>query len=316
MAGTIVNNDALDAVNTAFVSSAQDILSNGVPGVWQQFTTKETKQGLSATMTVFDGVPRAREWVGSKEVHQLTKYDSQVPLRSWEATISIPVNEINQDPQGAVASRLAGFRSMIGSFYNEIMIDELLVNPTGYDGVSLLSASHPRLNGLAVQDNLTTSALTLAELENAKQFLRSVTDGKGKPLGCKLTHVLVGPAQETLAQQLTDSDQLVGISDIGEYVQPGGSGIDAAALMTNYIGGSAAVIVSEEITGNQWVAMDLSKGRSKPMYAAEFETPELTILNRKEDSNVFHDDEVLMSIVGRLSPMAMNWQTGYGSVSA
>lgn len=317
MAGTIVNNDALDAVNTALVSAAQDILANGVPGVWRQFTTVEPKDGLSATLTVFDGVPRTREYIGPKQFHQLTKYDLQLPLRSWESSMAIPVNEINQDPSGAVASRLQGFRSMVASFYDEILIDELISNLTGYDGVALLSNSHPRLAGLAVQDNLTTNALNFAELENAKQWFRSVTDGKGKPLGCQLTHVMVGPAQETIAQQVTDSTQLVGISDTGEYVQPGGTGVDASGGgIANYIGGSAAVIVTPEITGDEWFGLDLSKGRSKPMYVAEFETPQLTILDRNEDHPVFYADEVHMSIVGRMTPSAMNFQTIYGSVSA
>lgn len=312
MGAGVLNKANLDAANTAFETAANGIFSNGVPGVWSQFTNKKTHEGTSAELIVVDGVPQAREWLGAKQVKQLRAYKKNLPLRPWEATISVPVDQINGDRTGAVAARVADFARSTSAMYDKIMLDMLIANTvTGYDGVALLSNSHPNVNG-TTWDNLEAAALTMALFKTAVNSMRAVMNEGGEPLGMSPTHLLVGPDQEEMGKICTGSDKIFGTDNAGAI---GGTVINSAVLR-NYIGGSVNLIISERITGNEWFLMDLSKGEQKPLYLAEFQPPTTVIKDADDDDNVFFDDEAIFGIVAKASPCPLNWQCIHGSVTA
>lgn len=305
----ITNDAALDAANTAFESAANDIFSGKIPGVWDAFTTLSPQKGKFAELDLVDGIPQMREWLGSRQLRNLRAYALTQAIRRWEMTIGVPVDDINGDRTGVVADRLTDFAGRGSRAYDQILVPELVANPTGYDAVALFAATHPRGDGLADQDNLTTGTLNYAAYRTARASMRQFTDFRGEPIGIIPTHVMVGADQEEAAMQVTGSDKLVGTDASGEL---GGTVINANPLK-NYIGGDAAVIVSDRIAGNRWFVFDLSKGRAKPMYAAEFLAPRVDILDDPESPNVFFDDEVIYGMVAKLTPMAMCWQTAYGN---
>lgn len=317
---TIVNEANLDAVNTAFEDAANKIFSEGAPGQWQTFTTLRSHTGTSAELNLVDGIPQVREWLGSKRFKQLRAYKLNKTLRKWEASLRVAIDEINGDVTGVVAARLRDFVTRQATVYDKIMTDELLANPACYDGQNLLANSHPLSDdhpNATTYDNLSTSALGYAVFKTAAQTLEEMTDFEGEPLDVTPTHLMVGPAQTELAQQITGSDKLVGLGDDGELVAAGGSSIDSTSgMFKNYIGGSVMVIVNKRVTGNEWFLMDLSKGDMKPMYAAEFQAPRHDAKDRPEDDNVFYNDEALYSLTAKMTPMAMLPQLIYGSVTA
>ena len=314
MASSIVNGDAnLKAAQTTFITEANSIFSGGVPGVWDQFTTKVSASGTSVDLLITDGVPQVREWQGSKQFKQLRSYKLTKAIRPWEASLTLKIDEINGDMSGVVSQRLADLARSTSTIYDKIMVAELITNPTCYDGVSLLSNSHVNVT-TGTTDNLTTSALSFAEYKTARDAIRSMTNEVGEPMGLLPTHILVGPAQERIGMEVTGSDRPVAISADGTQDE-GANGV-AAVTLTNYIGGDITLMVSDRITGNEWFCMDLSKGGAKPMFLAEFQAPTAVTLDQPTDANVFNNDEALFSITAKATPMAGNWRTIYGSVSA
>ena len=310
--GYITNDAALDAANTAFEDAANDIFSGASNNVSDLFTTRTPQVGKFAELDLVDGIPQIREWVGSRQLKNLRAYSVTAPIKPWEMTIGIPVDDINGDRTGVVAARVRDFAARAERIYDQIMIPALLSNPECYDGVSLLSAAHERGSGLADQNNLTTDALNNTAFQAAMAAMSLFTDYHGEPVGITGTHVLVGPNQREVAFQVTGSDKIVGVDASGNY---GGTIVDAGVL-PNYEGGSVNVLVSDRIVGNQWFLMDLSKGRAKPLYAAEFQAPRTDILDSPTDSNVFHDDEVLYGLTAKITSMGMNWRTIFGSQTA
>jgi len=312
----LVNRENLDVVNTAFFGllSKLDVQE----GTWPMWAGYETGQaGTSVDVIDISGLPRAREWFGTRQVKDLRAYKRNFPIRSWEATIGARVIDINQDPHGVVNSMISPFISQNASrFYESQMYTALLANPTGVDGVSLMNASHPNVGGSGTSDNLEAAALTYALFRTAQQSLMEMKDEYGNPLNVTPSHLLVGTAQEEKAKQITGSDKVVGISDAGEIVAAGGSGVDAnAVLLPNYIGGEVAVIVTPEITGNQWALMDLTKER-KPFYCFEFEAVDGTAMDLPTSDNVFHLDEALYGLHARFAPVPGDWHLIHGSVTA
>ena len=305
----ITNDAALDAANTAFETAANSIFSGTVPGVWSQFTTLRPQTGKFAELDIVDGIPQFREWIGSRQRKGLRAYSLNAPIRKWEMTLGIPVDDINGDKTGVVADRLSDFAGRGAVAYDQILVPELLSNPVGYDEVGLFAATHGRGNSLADQNNIVTGALNYAAYRTARSTMRQFTDYYGEPIGILPTHLMVGPEQEEVAMQVTGSDKLVGIDASGDL---GGTIVDAG-MLRNYIGGDANVIVSDRISGNEWCTFDLSKGAAKPMYAAEFLAPRTDILDDPTSENVFYRDEIIYGITAKLTPMAMAWQTAYGN---
>lgn len=311
--GSIINEASLDAANTAFETAANDIFSGDLPGAYQVFTTNLNMRGKRKfELDLVDGVPQLREWIGSRQFGQLRAYTLTKSLRKWEQSIRVDVDDINADAGGMVAKRLTDFVNRASRIYDKIVFDELLSNPTGYDGVALLSNSHP-VNG-ATHDNLG-AALTYATFKAGMEAFAGFTDYEGEYLGLSADTLVVGPALMELAMQITGSDKIVGVDNAGEI---GGTAISSEKL-PNYQGGSVRVVVSDRIQGsgysNSWFLVDTKQGLAKPMCLGEFVAPFSTIKDSPEDDNVYHDDEVLYSLTAKATPAAMNWQTIYGYIA-
>ena len=312
---TLINKENLDVVNTAFYTAINETFRDIAPGVWSQFTHRFSASGTSVDVLAHDGFPRAREWIGAKQFKDSRTYKRNYELRKWEASTSIGVDEVNQDQSGMVGAAVSSWVNQAAEqFYDSVVISELTSNPTGYDGTTLLSNSHSNVGGSGTSDNLTTNSLSYAELETGWQALMEMKDEYGSPLMVRPTHLMVGPAQAELAFQITGSDKIVGINDSGEIAS---SSIDSTSqLLPNYVGGNLVVVVTPEITGNEWFLMDLSKGDRKPMLLAEFQSVQGTVKDRPEDDNVFYNDLIHYSIVGKATPIPGDWHLVYGSVTS
>ncbi len=306
---TIVNGAALDAINTEFNAAANEVFSGGAPGTWEMYTTKQPCSGTSVTLPLVDGVPALREWLGPKQFKELRGYALNGALRKWEASMRVPLDEINGDKSGVIAARLRDFVGRNATMYDKVISDAILANPTGYDGVAFLSASHPNVNG-TTHDNLE-SAWSYAIVRAAMNTMELVTDEEGENLGVFPTHLMVGPANSREAMELTGSDTPRGFDAAGE---PDGTVIQQE-IVQNYKGGSIEVLVNKRWRGNQWLLMDLSKGMAKPMFLGEFQAPAPAVKDQPDDDNVFFDDEALYSLTAKATPLPMCWQLAHGSVT-
>jgi phage major head subunit gpT-like protein len=90
---------------------------------------------------------------------------------------------------------------------------------TAGDAVSLISASHPRTDGGAVQSNRTTADLSENAIENALVTMRATLDDKGELQGVDPNTLLIPPALEKEARILLNSSLRVGTAnnDINPY---------------------------------------------------------------------------------------------------
>lgn len=308
----LVNSSNLDAINTAFITAVNATFGDHPAGTYDQFTTLVPVEGTSADIVVVSGVPALREWFGAKQFKDLRAQKLDVALRKWEKSIRLPIDEINGDRSGVLGERIADFVASSAYMYDSIVYTSLLANPTGYDGVSLMNNSHGNVGTGGTSDNLTTSALSFAEFRTGVEALEDMKDEAAEPLNVSPTHLLCGPAQRRAAMEITGSDRPVGISTTGAIAT---SGVTAGVTLQNFIGGSVSLIVSPRLTGNEWMLMDLSKGRRKPMMLAEFQAPRAVIKDQPDDDNVFYNDEALYSITAKATPTAGDWHLIYGSVT-
>lgn len=304
----VINKANLDAANRSFYTKINQTIGTRPPGSWSQFTDVLPADGTNFDVLVAETDRGIREWIGAKQYGHLKTYRQNHEIRKWEKTVAVPVDEFNGDRTGIVVDRINRMVDDAATVYDKITIDELLGNPTGYDGVSLLSNSHPNQVSGGTSDNLG-AALTFAEYKNGREALLDMKAEDGEPLQMVPSHLMVGPELERLAMEITGSDRPVALGTNGD--QDATSGVQSAVLLQNFIGGGVTLIVNPRITDDAWFLMDLTKP-SKPMILGEFQAPTGVTLNDPTDVNVFERDELVWSVTAKATPVAGDWHTVYG----
>ena len=104
----------------------------------------------------------------------------------------------------------------------------------GYDGVPLISATHPLVNSTKKVSNLVVGALNDATLKLAIQRMREQLDEAGNLIQLKPTHLVVPPALEDTAVRLLNSTQVTGgnLNDSNKFLSQSGIQI----IVLDYLG--------------------------------------------------------------------------------
>jgi phage major head subunit gpT-like protein len=311
----ITGQTNLAAANTAFTTAVSNVLDGSSEATYQQWVETHEAEGTSVEVLVADGVPLMREWVGAKQFHDIRIYRANYPAKQWEGSFALPGLALRGDKTGLLAKKVGGFAARLEMGIEKIMCDTFMSNSLlCYDGVALLSDSHVNVGTGGTSDNLSTSALSFSEFKTAFQGIREMADENGKFLGLRPTHLLVGTAQERIAQEVTGSMRPVPAKNDGTF--DGTSSIVSAPLLQNYLGGSVQVIVTPFITGNQWALMALNVPGVKPFGLATYRAGQVIPMDQDNDPARYQNDEYQYSLELDATPYPMAWQCIYGSVTA
>jgi len=100
-----------------------------------------------------------------------------------------------------------------------VILNNAFATRTIYDSQFLIDSDHPYEGGLAgTQSNLITGALSDTTLKAAITKMRSIKDNGGKLVVFQPDTLIVPPALEWLAMELTKSAQKVGTSDMTSHL--------------------------------------------------------------------------------------------------
>lgn len=146
-----------------------------------------------------------------------------------------------------------------------------LYKDTAHAALTFFDDAHP-FNifepDLGTFDNDITGAgtdPTVGNLKLAKEYFRKIKAANGKPLGLRMTHVLVPPAQEEIWKDILEQDMLIQSFD-------GGSTFGA---VDNRHKGTVKAVVSDELTNDsQWYPLALNKPGMYPWVVQDEGAPE------------------------------------------
>ena len=119
-------------------------------------------------------------------------------------------NVINKKPQALARTMRRTTEYLASTVYNNAFS-----SGTGGDAKYLCSISHPRADGGTAQSNASASGVTLTEtnLNTGLLAMRGQVDDKGMKIAAKANILLVPPALEKIAMEITKSDLRSGIAD-------------------------------------------------------------------------------------------------------
>lgn len=257
--------------NTEYLNYGQEIFNRPMGGEFELFTQILPCNGQALELDGIGPSGEAEELLGSRPWTAFREYAKRIAVKNYTIRgASIPRLKVERDPTGAMAARLRDFLDGARNFWDAPVTASFLSNPTGIDGVALISDSHPNGPDGAVWDNKTTDALSQASLYAGWVAMTSLRNEEGAPMKITPTHLMVGPKLYREALDLTGSMRPVAISTAGAVNAT--SAVTAAVLQENYLRGQLQVILNHRMVGSthedKWFLMDLSKS-VRPMIAGE-----------------------------------------------
>jgi phage major head subunit gpT-like protein len=154
------------------------------------------------------------------------------------------------------------------SLANEIIAGLLEANPVCWDGENFFDTSHPYNvfeTGIGTFTNIATGTPGVTALSAAKQNFREIKAANGKPLGLRMTHLLVPAAQEEAWKDVLEQDMVIQAINAGA----------AFGAVNNRHKGTVELIVSDELTDEgKFYPLALNKPGMWPWLSQDEGSPE------------------------------------------
>lgn len=143
----LINAANLEAIRVGFETSFKGGLGQA-PSTYEKVATvvpsatKETKYGWLGK------IPRVREWLGSRQVHNLAQHDYAIKNRDWELTIGVERNDVEDDNLGIYTPLFQEMGASTGAHFDELVYGLLKTGFTTpcYDGQNYFDTDHPVLD--------------------------------------------------------------------------------------------------------------------------------------------------------------------------
>lgn len=323
--GFVTDQSKLDAASTYFETRFGELYNTGglVTGYYERLTTKIPTDSKKIQVDFLGSLPAVEKWVGAKTFKTIRNYQQTATLDKWHKTFRIDRMDVRYDRTGQVGSKIDAFLNDLASFYDKIVTDVFVSNPTGYDGVALFSASHPHGPAGATQSNLTTSALSFATFNTAMVAIMGYLDESSEPLPVtqfgQLT-LMVGPKLLTTALEIAEAElKPVGVDAGNVFYEPGATPGTNVAATTRYNvwRGKVDVIVNNRLNGtydDYWFLLNNTVPGASPILLYEGRAPEPIPCTDMDSTPRFINDEFWYSVEADAVAVAGAWQTVYAGI--
>jgi phage major head subunit gpT-like protein len=314
----LINQSVIDTANTAFLTKFEEMFQRGDQGFWKLFTEIVPAKSENITINFLGDMPTMREWVGNKVYQVMRAYSQTAKLKTWEKSFYLYRKEVEYDMTGMVGTRINQFMRSL-DYYDKMVTDVLVGNPTGYDGVALFSASHPNGPAGATQSNVTTSALSFATFEAAQQAGAELRSENSEPMFVTYDTLMVGPKNQTVALEIADADERkVWVKNDGTFGNQGSTStnIVGGISVPNVYVGKYDVVINPRLVGayDDYAFLLSTKGPIKPIVVYEGKPPTAYSQIDMEGEKRFNADIFAWSVEADSVAVAGPWQAAYAFI--
>lgn len=289
----IVNQQALQGITTGFKTIFNKAF-NETKTLWDKIATKVPSETGEESYKWLGKIPRMREWIGDREIQNLTGSDYTIKNKDFELTIGVDRNDIEDDKIGIYNPVVQDIAQSTATFPDTLVFKLLKEGFTNkcYDGQPFFSDNHKI--GKKTVSNKGTKALTVESYAAARSEMMSIKDENGESLRIIPDTLVVPPALEDAARKILLADQIDG--------------------STNIYKNTAEILVVPELAGDdtQWYLLCTSKPL-KPIIYQERKAPKFNALIDDKDENVFMRKQYLYGVEARANAGYGFWQMAYGS---
>lgn len=289
----IISSQNLRGIYIAFNTLFNKAFEEQKP-IYEQIATVTPSTTDAETYAWLGDIPGMREWIGDREVQNLSGSDYTIKNKDFELTVGVPRNAIEDDKIGLYNPSIQMLGQSAALHPDELVFALLASGFTEkcYDGLPFFSDAHKV--GKKNVSNKGTAKLTLAAYIAARAAMMSLTNSKGRPLGLIPDLLVVPPALEAAARDILVADFINGTK--------------------NTMQGTATPLVAPLLAGNDsaWFLL-CTKRPIKPLIYQQRKKAKFVSKTDEKDDNVFFSNKYIYGVDSRGNAGFGFWQMAYGS---
>jgi phage major head subunit gpT-like protein len=280
----LLNNATLAAVNTTVNLSYQKGYQRA-PNWWSKLAMKVSSSTPLNTYAWMARLGKMRQWVGERVVNNLRSYVYQLANLSYEFTVGVLRDDIEDDQLGVYAPVFEEMGEVTRKWPDQLVKAALQAGTSQvtFDGVAFFATNHP-LSGTSQSNLFASTALNAANFDTAKIALSQIKGEDGELINQGRVTLIVPPALETTAKNILAAG----------LIASGGVAI------SNTLQNSAELLVLDELNNEPtvWYVAYLD-GAVKPLVFQERKAPERVRKDAPTDDNVFWKRELIWGVDAR-----------------
>lgn len=288
-----ITPQALRAANIGFNTVFNKAYSEYKP-LYDQIATVVPSTTDAETYAWLGDIAGMREWIGDREIQNLSASSYTIRNKNFELTISVPRNAIEDDKLGLYNPSVQMLAQSAAAHPDDLVFQLL---PGGFttecfDGLPFFSQNHKV--GKNKVSNMTNAKLTAASYSAARAAMMSQRNSKNRPLNLVPNLLVVPPALESTAREILIADIVNGTKNIMQ--------------------GTATPLMAPQLAGydSMWFLLCTTRP-IKPFIYQERKAAKFVSKTADTDDNVFNSNENHYGADSRGNAGYALWQMAYGS---
>src|SRR5690606_6115602 len=221
----LVSKDAQRALEDFSEEFTGALAQGGVEQWAKESGLYRPSRALKTTFPVPVSAAGYAEFKGDVKYRGLFQKSLELIPKTWQDGVAELASVVEAPDFIGWTSEPAAIAQAAQSLANEIVAGLLDANPVCWDGEKFFDTDHPVNvfdSSAGVFINERTGAgtnLSITNLGKAKQYLREIKAPNGKPMGLRMTHLMVPAALEETARDLLERDLIIeAVGDAGAAV--------------------------------------------------------------------------------------------------
>lgn len=288
----IINQATLRGVYVGFNTLFSQAFEGEKP-LYKQVATVTNSVSDAETYAWLGEIPGMREWIGDREIQNLSASGYTIRNKDFELTVGVPRNAVEDDKIGLYNPSVQMLGQQAAQHPDKLVFDLLAAGFTEkcYDGKPFFSKDHQVGKGKAA--NCTDQELSQEAYIQARAAMMSFTNAKGEPLGLIPDMLVVPPSLEAKAREILLADIVGGTR--------------------NTMQGTAKPLVVPRLAGHdkEWFLLCTSRP-IRPLIMQIRRAPKFVSLTSETDENVFMQKKFLYGADYRGAAGYGFWQMAYG----
>ena len=205
----IVNQQSLRGIYVGF-NTLFNRAFEGVTPLYTQIATTTPSTTDSETYAWLGDIPGMREWIGDREIQNLSASDYTIKNKDFELTVGVDRNAIEDDKIGLYNPSVEMLGESAAAHPDELIFSLLAggFSEKCYDGQPFFSDAHKI--GKKTVTNKSTAKLTKDSYAAARASMMGLANSKGRALNLVPNLLVVPPALEVAARDILVADYING----------------------------------------------------------------------------------------------------------
>lgn len=289
----IVNQQALRGIFTGFKTLFAKAFDQSKT-LWDKVATLVSSETKEENYKWLGNIPRMREWIGDRQIQNLSASDYTIKNKDYELTIGVDRNDIEDDTLGIYNPAIQDVGQSAATFPDELVFTLLKdgFENKCFDGQPFFSEEHKV--GKKTVSNKSKKKLSPESYAAARSSIMSLVDENKKSLKLVPNLLVVAPGEEANARKILLADQIDGT--------------------TNVYKDTAELLVVPELAGadTQWYLLCTTRPL-KPLIFQQRKPPHFIAMTNETDTSVFMNKQFLYGVDGRANAGYGFWQMAFGS---